>query len=158
MNRTFVASLVAATALALLVLAFAAKNRIPSIPVVHAQSGCGDATLTGNYGFSDSGFFASKSRNGAGNEVPLSAVGMFTFDGAGNASVSYTIAANGTINTNASGSGTYTISSACTGLISFTAGDAAGVAYNIVVVNGATEVLGIPTVAGTTQTLDAKKQ
>ena len=157
MKRTLSVFLATATALALLVLAPAAKKAIPSISVVHAQSGCTDATLTGNYGFSDSGF-VSNNRTGSGNEVPLSAVGVLTFDGAGNASISYTVADNGTILTNVTGSGTYAVDSGCAGSISFTSGAAAGITFNIVTVGGGTEVLGIPTVTGTTQTLDAKKQ
>jgi len=147
MRRTLTASLVAGLVLALLALA----------PAVHAQSGCSDTTLTGNYGFSDSGFFA-KSPTGAGQEVPLAAVGVLTFDGAGNASISYTVSGDGSITPNVSGSGTYTVGSDCTGSISFTTGGAAGITFNIVTVNSGTEVLGIPTVTGTTQTLDAKKQ
>ena len=158
MKRTLTALLAAASLLTLLALAPAAKDVIPSVPVVHAQSGCDDATLTGNYGFTDSGFFASKSRAGSGNEVPLSAVGVVTFDGAGDASVSYTVAGNGAITANVTGSGSYAVGSDCTGSISFTTGAAAGITYNVVTVNGGTEVLGIPTVAGTTQTFDARRQ
>jgi len=158
MKRTLTALLAATTVLVLLALAPAAKNTIPAMPVVHAQSGCGAASLSGNYGFTESGFFASKSRTGTGNEVPLSAVGVFTFDGAGNASISYTVAGNGAITANVTGSGTYAVGSDCTGSISFTTGAAAGITYNIVTVNGGAEVLGIPTVAGTTQTFDAKRQ
>lgn len=145
MRRTLTVSMAAGLVLALLALA----------PAVHAQGGCSDATLTGNYGFIDSGFDA---RNKTGNEVPASAVGVLGFDGAGNASISYTVAINGTLTSNVTGSGTYTLGSDCTGSLSFTTGGAAGVSFNIVTVNGGTEVLGIFTVTGATQTLDAKKQ
>jgi len=144
-KRAFTASVTAVILLGLL-----------SISGAHAQSGCTDLTLTGSYGFSDSGF-ATPGPTVKGNEVPFATVGVLTFDGAGNVSVSYTTVLNGAISTNLTGSGTYTLDSGCAGSMSFTTGAAAGVTYNIVTVGGGAEVFGIATVGGATQTLDAKK-
>jgi hypothetical protein len=125
------------------------------VPTVHAQSGCTDATLKGNYGVSWQGFDIVK---GAAHEVPWAGVGVVGFDGAGNVSVSFTQALNGKITTGATGAGTYTVNSDCTGSPSFTSGDAAGESPIMVIVGGGTEVLFISTLSGQTIVLDAKKQ
>jgi hypothetical protein len=87
---------------------------------------------------------------------PIAAVGVLRFDGAGLASLSFTLAFNGGISTG-SDTGTYTVNSDCTGSISFTAGDAP-INFNMVISGGGTEVFAIVTSSGNTQTLDAKKQ
>jgi len=122
---------------------------------VYAQ--CSNATLNAKYGFIDSGFTASPSRDRAAPEVPIAVVGVLAFDGAGNASQSFTLVINGGIALPGSNTGTYSVNSDCTGSISFSVGDAP-VNFNIVIIGGGTEVFGIVTVGGNTQTFDAKKQ
>jgi len=125
------------------------------VPIVHAQSGCSEATLTGNYSVSWQGFDIPK---GAAHEVPWAGVGVLGFDGAGNVSVSFTQALDGKITTGATGTGTYTVNRDCTGSASFTSGDAAGESANFVIVSGGTEVLFVSTLSSQTILLDAKKQ
>ena len=88
------------------------------------------------------------------NNVPVAAVGVITFDGAGSFSDTYTIVFNGKLST-ASDTGTYTVNSACIGTFTDTT---INVHYNIVTVGGGTEVFGIQTDPGFTDTFDAKKQ
>jgi hypothetical protein len=85
-------------------------------------------------------------------------VGVVAFDGAGNASTSYTLVTNGVAAAGLTGSGTYTVNSDCTGSISFTTGDAAGLTFNMVIIGGGTEIFAIHTTPGITGALDGKKQ
>lgn len=147
MKRIFSVLLTLAAAVALVVL--------PGVTAVHAQ--CTNATLTGNYGYNFPGF-VTPGRGTMGNEVPWAVVGVVTLDGAGNISNRYTAAINGVIYTGQTASGTYTVNSDCTGSITFTAGDAAGGTYNLVIIGGGTEFVGISTNAGNTASFDAKKQ
>lgn len=127
------------------------------VPAVYAQGGCTNATLKGNYGFNFNGFVAP-GKSQKGREVPWDVVGVLTADGAGNVSISYTAAINGTAYTAQTASGTYTVNSDCTGSIAFTSGDAAGLTFNTVILGGGEEVFAISTTAGSTATVDVKKQ
>jgi hypothetical protein len=89
-------------------------------------------------------------------ETPIAVVGVLSFDGGGNASLNFTIAFDGNIGEGLTDTGTYSVNSDCTGAISFTAGDIP-INFNMVVIGGGTEILGLPTKAGLTQTFDAKK-
>jgi hypothetical protein len=128
---------------------------------VYAQSGCSLATLTGNYAFSQPGFTP---KNSNGNPLPFATVGVFTFDGAGNFSATYTDMSPGkpggysTPLQGQTASGTYTVNSDCTGSISITGGDAAGITANLVIIGGGTEVFGINTTPFVIGTFDFKKQ
>jgi hypothetical protein len=135
---------------------FALAVLIATASTGHAQNACSNATLSANYAFTDSGF-AAPHPTVRGPEVPIVVVGVLRFDGAGNASLSFTLAINGGISPSQSDTGTYTVNSDCTGSISFTAGDAP-IDFNIVIIGGGTEVFGIVTSDGNTQTFDAKKQ
>ncbi len=126
---------------------------LPGVTAVYAQ--CTNASLAGNYGLNFSGF---TSKNLRGNEVPWVLVGVVTFDGAGNVSISYSGAINGSVFTNQTGSGTYAANSDCTGSLSFTAGDAAGNNANLVIIGGGTEVFGVMTDSGSSATFNLKKQ
>lgn len=134
-------------------LVFVATSWKHSVTAVYAQGGCSDATLTGNYAAIVTGAAPGHSVKGQ-NNVPNAAVGMVTFDGAGNFSDTYTIVFNGAART-ASDTGTYTVNSDCTGTFTDATID---VHYNIVTVGGGAELFGIETDAGFTDTLDAKKQ
>jgi ABC-type Fe3+-siderophore transport system permease subunit len=131
-----------------------------TVRAVYASNGCTDATLTGNYAFNFTGFTTPVFPNVEGQEVPIAAVGVFTFDGAGNFSTSFTSALNGDISTGNTASGTYTVNSNCTGSIAWTTGPFAGVTFNMAVIGGGPEIFGIDTdkTAGITATFDAKKQ
>lgn len=121
--------------------------------VVHAMSGCTNATLTGNYAFSNPGF-TTPSHSVTGEEDPFVSVGVLVFDGAGNVSVSYTLAFKGKISPGLTGTGTYAVSSDCTGSMSFPT----IVDFNTVIVGGGAEVFGIETTPSFTGSFDAKKQ
>jgi hypothetical protein len=150
MKRIIGISLTLAVAGALLGL-FPSSKHI--VPVARAQSGCSVATLSGNYGFTGSGF-ASLNHSVKGAEVPVAYSGSETFDGVGNLSAVFTAANNGTISTGQTASGTYTVNSDCSGSASFTTGGT----FNLVVVSGGAEFMVIQTDPGNTVTFDAKKQ
>jgi hypothetical protein len=87
---------------------------VTTTSTVYAQ--CSNATLTGSYAFNHHGFGTRNSKTG--NEVPFANVGVVTFDGAGNLSLTTTLVFNG------SGgeffgpvTGTYTVNSDCTGTV-----------------------------------------
>jgi hypothetical protein len=153
MKRILSALLTLGVLAALLVLTTVSKH---AVPVAHAQGGCGVGTLTGTYAVSAPGFiFPGNGIKGA--EVPLAAVGTFTFDGAGNWSAAYTLAINGEIIPGVIASGTYTVDSDCTGTMTFVAGGHTP-NFNMVIIGGGTEIFGIETTPGFTGTVDAKKQ
>ena len=156
MKRTTNLLLTIAVLTGLATLAPAVKDHFTVLPVVHA-SGCSDATLTGNYGITWSGF-ATPSNSTTGNEVPWAGAGVVQYDGTGNFSASWTNALNGRILTGLTAAGTYTVNSGCTGSLSFTSGDVTDVTANIVIVGGGVEVFAIDTTAGSTLALDLKKQ
>jgi hypothetical protein len=144
----------AVAALAALVIAITTSRH--AVRAVYASTGCTDATLTGNYALSISGF--TTQRAPSGSEVPFAIVGVETFDGAGSTSASYTLVVNGKLSDAQTTSGTYTVNSDCTGSISFVAGDAAGVTENLAIIGSGTELFGIVTSPSNTLTFDAKKQ
>jgi hypothetical protein len=119
----------------------------------NAQDGCGVATLNGNYGFNYEGN-ASRGKNGA--DRPWAAVGLLTFDGAGNLSGTFTISVDGTITTGNPYSATYTVNSDCTGVIAGTPGTGAD-SFTFVIVSGGAEVYAIDLTPGFTSSFDAKK-
>ena len=151
------ALLALAVAAALVILPTMSKHGVTALPVVHAQSGCSVATLTGNYGFNNPGF-TTPTKSVSGNEDPFAVVGVFAFDGAGNLSSTDTVAFKGVISPGLTSSGTYTVNSDCTGSISFTAGAHSGITFNTVIIGGGPEVFGIETTPSFTGSFDAKKQ
>lgn len=155
MKRIIGLSFALAVSAALLMLLPMSKR---GVPVVHAQSGCSVATISGNYAVIQPSGFTTPSHSLKGAEVPWQVAGVITFDGAGDVSASYTSALNGEISTNQNSSGTYTVNSDCTGSLSFASGDAAGYSANMAIIGGATEVFGISTETGNTASWDAKKQ
>lgn len=157
MKRTISMLLIVAVFGAVAIFAPAAKHHFTVLPVVHAQSGCTDATLTGNYAIIWSGF-ATPANSTTGNEVPWAGAGVVKLDGVGNVSASWTNALNGKILTGLTAAGTYTVSSNCTGSLSFTSGAVTDFTANLVIIGGGIEVFGISTNAGVTQAFDVKKQ
>ena len=126
---------------------------VTTTSTVYAQ--CSNATLTGSYGFKETGFVARNGKAG-GPAIPVATVGAVTFDGAGNASFTVTQVFN------SSGGeffeaipATYTVNSDCTGSITI---EDFGLHFNIVIVGGGAELFAIQTETGTTNIVDAKKQ
>jgi len=156
MKRTVI-GLLTLVALAAIVIADTTSKR--SVRTAYAQSGCGVASLSGNYAVSQSGFEAKSHLKG--NPLPFATVGLATFDGAGNFSIIYTDMSPGQpsyIAVQGNGSGTYTVNSDCSGSISVTAGDAAGLTLNLEIVGGGTEVFGISTTPFIIATSDWKRE
>src|SRR5215469_17910699 len=113
--KRIVSLLLVLAVLAALVIATTTSKH--TLRPVYASTGCTDATLTGNYAFNLSGFGTRPVDQPKGNEVPLAAIGIFAFDGAGNHSTSFTSVQNGVISTGNTASGTYSVNSDCTGSI-----------------------------------------
>lgn len=122
---------------------------VPTTPV-YAQ--CSNATLTGNYGFTWSGFGAP-AHSTKGNEVPFAGAGLGTFDGAGNFSATATGSFDGSV-FSFPYTAIYAVNSDCTGSMTSTNGNAN---LSFVIVNGGTEVSFLDIDAGSTWTLDMKK-
>jgi len=156
MKRVVKRSLILVALAALAIVAITSRG---TVRPVYAQSGCGIASLSGNYAVSQSGFEAKSHLKG--NPLPFAVVGLATFDGAGNFSITYTDMSPGQptyIPVQGNGSGTYTINSDCSGSVSVTAGDAAGLTMNMEIIGGGTEVFGIITTPFIIATSDWKKQ
>lgn len=138
-------------------LLFLVTNWKQGVPIVHAQS-CSVANLSGNYAFSQTGFEA---KNTMGSPLPFAVIGVSTFDGAGNFSITFTDQSPGKpsyMPVQGTGSGSYSVNSDCTGSATITSGDAAGVTLNLVLIGGGTEVLGINMTPFVIGTFDFKKQ
>ena len=131
----------------------AAVTALLTLPV-HAQ--CSNATLTGSYPFIYSGQNAPGHSVTGKNTFGNAAVGVFTFDGAGSLSATYTVVFNGhASSTSVPDTGTYTVNSDCTGTVT----DATiGAHFNLATGASGTEVFGVQTDPGTTDTFDAKRQ
>jgi hypothetical protein len=150
MKRT-VSALLGLAALAAIVIATTMSN--DRVRTVHAQSGCSLSTLKGNYGFSDSGFSATGTHGTA--QFAVAAVGVVTFDGAGNASGSYTASFNGKANADTPFTGIYTVNSDCSGLLTSTDG---ADNFAFVIVGGGADVLATDISPATTASLEFKRQ
>lgn len=126
---------------------------------VHASSGCGLSTLSGNYGFTQTGFY-NFSENGGGGYAPTADVGLVAFDGNGNFTANFTDSTNGKVTTGLSAPGTYTVNSNCTGTLTIVNVTSPGenAHYTTVVLGSGTEMMAISTDNEATQTVDMKKQ
>jgi len=126
------------------------------VTAVYAQGGCSNATLAGNYAFIYNGANAPGHSVTGENTLGNAAVGLFTFDGAGNVTASYTAVFNGhAFSTSVPDTGTYTVNSDCTVSTTDATIDAH---FNFAIVGGGAEFFAIQTDGGTTDTLNAKKQ
>jgi hypothetical protein len=130
-----------------------------SIPAVHASTGCSLATLTGPYGFTQTGFF-NFAEKGGGGYAPTADVGLVTFDGDGNFTANFTDSTNGKVTTGLSAPGTYAVNPDCTGTLSIENVTSPGETspYTIVIVGGGTELMAIAAQNESTQTIIAKKE
>jgi hypothetical protein len=138
-------------------LVLVATTSKASDKAVHDRGVCSDATLTGSYAAKGTGFLPLGS-DVKDREVPIAAVGVDIFDGAGSVSTGYTLAVGGVSTPGLTGTGTYTVNPDCTGSMSFTTGDAAGITSNLVIISNGTEFFEIFTSPASTVTGDAKKQ
>ncbi len=152
-------TIVPALAALAVVIALAAVGTISkhAVPAVYAAGGCSNATLNGNYSFIQPAGFTTHNST-TGNEVPWQFVGVETFDGKVKTTVSYTAAVDGAIYQNQASAGTYNVNPNCTGSLTFTEGDAAGLILNIAISGGGAEVFAISTNSGDTATVVEKKQ
>jgi len=127
------------------------------VRAVYAQSPCNNATLTGKYGFVFSGF-TTKTTSANSKLVPFYGEGLFTFDGIGGTSATYTYSINGDGGVpNNPYTADYTVYPDCTG--SMTANPPSiGDNFAFVIVSGGAEVLATDTSAPDTLNLDFKKQ
>jgi hypothetical protein len=151
MKRILSALIALAAAAALVVLPTMSK---PNVTAAHAQSGCSNATLIGNYGFSFGGF---QIQHGTQRSVPFYGAGLGTFDGRGDVSATFNFGVNGIITTNQPYTATYTVNSDCTGSVTATPGSG-GDNFAFVIVGGGQEVLAVDISTGETLTADFKRQ
>ena len=154
--KRIVSSLLAVVVVAALILVTTTSKHVARL--VYAQSGCSPTSLTGNYAFKHLGF---TSKNVKGNPLPAAAVGVFSFDGSGNFLATYTDMSPGKptyIATQGTSSGSYTVNPDCTGSGTFTSGNAAGLTFNLVIISGGAEAIGIDTTPFLIATTDFKKQ
>jgi hypothetical protein len=154
--------------LALLVSAampFVAPTHTRNPFAVHAASGCTNASLSGNYGFTFSGFQLQSPGvgKGHGKSVPFYGTGLVTFDGAESFSLAFTFSQNGAlpgdtyVTSTASFTGTYTVNHDCTGIFIAAPGSGGDNGAFVIVRDGA-EVLATSMSEPDTLNLDAKKQ
>jgi hypothetical protein len=119
----------------------------------YAHDGCSVATLRGNYVLY---YLGNLTDPNTGAVTPFDGVGVITFDGAGNVSGTFTLAANGTITTDNPYTATYTVNADCTGVLNGTNGNDSA---NIVIVDGGgKEVEAIDTSSGTSAIFTLKKR
>ena len=152
-------------ALGILVVAAAlaaVQVRFPSsaLPKVHAQEGaledesCSLGALKGGYGLTFHGFGTSGPVPAPINAfIPVAGVGMMTFDGSGNLSLSETVSFGGKVGP-LTAPGTYTVNPDCTG--SLQAVNAAHL--NFVIVHNGREILAINTDQGRVAAVNFEKQ
>jgi hypothetical protein len=156
MKRTMTAAvftMVAFVVLVVLTSTMMEKHRVTFSPVVHAQSGCTDANLNGNFGFTLTGFI-SFGKNTSPTLMPAASVGLITFHGDGTFTTTYVNTRSGAA-LGETDTGTYDVKSDCTVSL---ADQTVGTHYSGVIVGAGNEVLAIQTDPGDTQTIDAKKQ
>jgi len=124
------------------------------VRAVFAQGGCTNATLSGRYAFAFSGWGTPppKVSTEGKSSIPVAAIGVATFDGAGNWTTDFTYSHNGDITSANSVPGTYTVNSNCTGAMTGV------VDLAIVILAGGAEVTGIVTDKDSTTTFEMKKQ
>ena len=127
------------------------------VQAVYAQNPCSNATLTGNYGFSFSGF-GTKTKSVNSNLVPFYGAGLATFDGIGSVSATFTYSINGDGGVpNNLYSASYTVNPDCTVSITATPGTG-GDSFAAVIVSGGAEILATDISAPDTLNADFKKQ
>jgi hypothetical protein len=120
----------------------------------YSRGSCNNYSLNGDFGFTLTG-----SRTDS-NPGPRAAVGELTADGNGNLSGSETQSNNGTIVTNVTEKGTYTVNSDCSGSATLTLskGDSTTRHFNFEILHNSEEFFAIVTDTGRIETIDFKTQ
>jgi hypothetical protein len=123
-----------------------------TMPVVHAQTGCTNATVSGNYGLSFSGFQRQHNKS-----VPFYGAGLGQLDGAGNTASTFAYSLNGESVTGVAYTATYTVNSDCTVSLIATPGSG-GDNFTGVIVGDGSEVWLTDISAPDTLNMNLKKQ
>lgn len=154
MKQIFGASFAIVFLAALAGLVSVSKHSRTILPIVYAQSGCTYASLASNYAFTLSGWATPppKVLTEGKSSIPIVAVGIAAFDGAGNWTTTFTYSHNGDISSAISVPGTYTVNSNCTGTLTGAA------EFSVVIVDGGAEITGVGTDNDTTSTITMRKQ
>jgi len=156
MKRIFSVSLTLVVSAALLVVVPIHKR---SAFAVQAASGCTNGNLSGNYGFTFSGYQLQ-----SGKSVPFYGAGSAIADGKGNLAATFAFSQNGAlpgdryvVSTNNPYTATYAVNSDCTVSVIATPGSG-GDNFAGVIVGGGTELLATGISAPDTLNADFKKQ
>ena len=119
-----------------------------------AATVCSDATLRGGYGYTVTGTLFTEA-----GEAVFTAVGRIEFDGRGDFINRRTITIDGETEENVEGTGSYTLSSDCTGTLTFSdPGQELPLNANIVVDDRGKEIRMITTAPGVQLTVIGRKQ
>ena len=128
---------------------------LANTPNAQAQPSCTNDTLSGSFGYTNTGRILAGPDAG-----PFGGVGRQTFDGKGNTQATATVSVNGNI-FHVTIKGTYVVNSDCTGsmILTVTAGPETYINHvDLVVVHGDAEFHAINTDPGIVLTTVAKKQ
>jgi len=124
-------------------------------PNLQAQPSCSNASLSGSFGYTNTGTILTGPDAG-----PFGGVGRQTFDGKGNTQATATVSVNGSVY-HATITGTYVVNSDCTGSMTLV-GSAGSETFtnhvDLVIVRGGTEFRAINTDPGIVLTTVGKKQ
>ena len=136
-------------------LLFSALLFLGIAPNLQAQPSCSNASLSGSFGYTNTGTILAGPDAG-----PFGGVGRQTFDGKGNTQATATVSVNGNV-FHVTIQGTYVVNSDCTGsmLLTVSAGPETYTNHvDLVVVHSGAEFRAINTDPGSVITTDAKKQ
>ena len=136
-------------------LLFSALLFLGIAPNLQAQPSCSNASLSGSFGYTNTGTILAGPDTG-----PFGGVGRQAFDGKGNTQATATVSVNGNI-FHVNIKGTYVVNSDCTGSMVLTVSAGPETFTNhvdLVVVPGGAEFRAINTDPGSVITTDAKKQ
>jgi len=118
------------------------------------NTGCTMASITGNFGFSVTGW-----NNIGGTNVPVALVGKLIYSGTGTLSGTITNVQNGVVSLPSGLSGTYTINADCTGASLITPeGNSTTAHFNMIVSGQGSMIYFIQTDNGNTVTGTANRQ
>ena len=114
------------------------------------SNNCSASAMKGSYAYTVNG-----TRPG---NMPFAAVGRISFDGRNAVTTTRTLSDGGVIVRHDTGSGTYSVTSACTGSFSIAAAGLGGLTLDFALGNNAKEIRAIVTNAGFVLTLEGTRQ